>query len=463
MILIISTSSFASIEQVEKIYYSRGTKLNKTRSMVIELANSGLYFSAISWMKEYLILNNRALDSQIEEAFEKIITRVGVKQFESLPEKYLKNSKSSSVRYILGKKYLKDGKFKDGLGIVADINPNHPIYPFGLNLKSALYANLNQKQEALNAFKDCERASLARMNRITDPLEKKQLSMNHNYCVAGVARANFAASDYKEANLKYLDIMKSWYIWPEILIEEAWTSYYLRDYNRTLGKLVTYKAPVLDFIFKPEIEVLKALTYLKMCLYDDAKIISDKFYTDYMQPTRDLRTYLLNNKKNYKYYYRLMLDFEQTEKANSSLEKSILKGIRKESGYEEVKQGILNAYQELQTLKNLNSNRRILVILDKGLQDIIQRQKDMLGAYVRKSLVSNYAELYRAFEGMSYIKLEVLAQKKEALYKALSNDGKKRGDFKYIEKNDKQYFWDFNGEFWADEIGDYVFALKSEC
>ena len=32
-----------------------------------------------------------------------------------------------------------------------------------------------------------------------------------------------------------------------------------------------------------------------------------------------------------------------------------------------------------------------------------------------------------------------------------------------VERNEKQYFWDFNGEFWADELGDYVFALKSEC
>ena len=27
----------------------------------------------------------------------------------------------------------------------------------------------------------------------------------------------------------------------------------------------------------------------------------------------------------------------------------------------------------------------------------------------------------------------------------------------------KQYFWNFNGEFWADELGDHVFSLKSEC
>ena len=63
---------------------------------------------------------------------------------------------------------------------------------------------------------------------------------------------------------------------------------------------------------------------------------------------------------------------------------------------------------------------------------------------------------------MSFIKLEVLARKKQSLYEPKSKSGK-RGDIRYIERNDKQYFWDFNGEFWADELGDYVFALGSEC
>jgi hypothetical protein len=65
---------------------------------------------------------------------------------------------------------------------------------------------------------------------------------------------------------------------------------------------------------------------------------------------------------------------------------------------------------------------------------------------------------------MSYIKLEILALRKERLYQVESESKKsKRGDIKYIQRNDKQYFWTFNGEFWADELGDYVFALRSEC
>ena len=66
---------------------------------------------------------------------------------------------------------------------------------------------------------------------------------------------------------------------------------------------------------------------------------------------------------------------------------------------------------------------------------------------------------------MSYIKLEVLSRLRSEILG--DNDEpileRKRGDVKYLKRNDKQYFWSFNREFWADELGAYVFALRSEC
>ena len=64
---------------------------------------------------------------------------------------------------------------------------------------------------------------------------------------------------------------------------------------------------------------------------------------------------------------------------------------------------------------------------------------------------------------MSFIKLEVLSRKKEQLYKWEADNKRDRGDIKYLQRNDKQYFWSFNGEFWADELGDYAVALKNRC
>jgi hypothetical protein len=291
---------------------------------------------------------------------------------------------------------------------------------------------------------------------------KNKLQTNKDYCLAGIARSFFASKDFEKAELSYLDIPKDSFVWPEILFEEAWNSYYQKNYNRTLGKLVSYKAPVFDFIFKPEAEVLKGLSYLKMCLYDDARKISDDFYNELLNPSRELRSFLIKRGNDYKYFYELMSDFEDQKAPPLPIIENVLKSVSKDAAYIEMKSALLMSIVEYKKLEKLRESR-MNIDLVKNIRTVVDEYRTMIGAYVRSSLVSKYSVLYTAFQDMSYIKLEVLAQRKEKLYQSDIIPNKKRGDVQYIERNDKQYFWTFNGEFWADELGDYVFALRSEC
>src|SRR5690606_37157001 len=116
--------------------------------------------------------------------------------------------------------------------------------------------------------------------------------------------------------------------------------YYQGNYNRTLGKLVTYKGPVISYIFNPEIDVLRALSYLKLGLYDDAQKESDDFYQKYMEPTRKMRTFLRSKGKNYDYYYRLYADFERTNRSSSELLSKLLSDVSKDGAFLEIKNSL---------------------------------------------------------------------------------------------------------------------------
>jgi hypothetical protein len=157
-----------------------------------------------------------------------------------------------------------------------------------------------------------------------------------------------------------------------------------------------------------------------------------------------------------------MADHEDRRSAPLPILDKILKSVRKDAAYIEMKSALTAAIAEYHKLTKL-SNTSLNQNLEKNVKTLADEYRSALGAYVRAGLVSKYAELYSAFQGMSYIKLEVLAQRKERLYQTDVIESGKRGDVKYIDRNDKQYFWNFNGEFWADELGDYVFALRSEC
>lgn len=452
----------ASYESAEKLY-GRGTiNLSGYRKTLIELIKDGYYFSVIPWMKDYIVKTDKKTDSELDEALDSMLYHTGVKTFESLPEAALKKAKSGNIKYILAKKLFKKGKASEALAELTSIPGGHSAYPFVAHLKGVIYSSLNNLKEAESQFRDCVRTSDSAISKTSSTLQKNQLLTNKDYCLSGVARVQFASGHHEAANLTYLDISKDSFIWPEILFEEAWASYYQKNYNRTLGKLITYKAPVFDFIFNPEVDVLKALTYLKMCLYDDAKKTVDEFYQSHLNESREFRKFIRSRGRNYKYYYELMADFEKQKLSPLSIVDNALRSIRKDAVYKEMKGALVSAIAEYNKIRktsksNMNSN------LIKNIKVVTDEYRTTLGAYIRAAMVTKYAELYSAFQGMSYIKLEVLAQRKEKLYQTDVIENKKRGDVKYIDRNDKQYFWTFNGEFWADELGDYVLALRSEC
>jgi hypothetical protein len=452
----------AALDQLDQSIGRDIASVGGSRRTIIELVKSGYYFSTLPMMKDYILRNERSLDGEMDSVLDTMLYHTGVRPFESLPVEVLKKSRSSNVRYILAKRLFKKGQNQDALNELNSIPGDHASYPYVANLKATIHSALNNHREAELQFRDCVRASERRIDKVESLAMKNQLQTNRDFCIAGIARVHFATEDYKKADLGYLDISKESFVWPEILFEEAWTSYYMKNYNRTLGKLVSYKAPVFDFVFKPEVEVLKALTFMKMCLYDDAKKTVDEFYSKLLNPSRDLRSYLIGRGKDYRYFYSLIADHEENRSAPLPIVDQVLKSIRKEAAFIEMKSALLMAMGEYNKLSK-NSNSTTNEILERNVKTVVDEYRSTIGAFVRAGLLTKYAELYSAFQGMSYIKLEVLAQRKERLYQTEVEQDRKRGDVKYIERNDKQYFWTFNGEFWADELGDYVFALGSEC
>lgn len=452
MALLLSSNVFAGWERAKDFYGKRMNLQDKRAQIILNLAQEKYYFAAMPWMKDFLANERGKLDKDIDIVLTKMIQTVGVKQFETLPKRFLLKSRSASIYYILAKKYLRDRSYTNALKYLEKIPRNHEFYPYAKNMEATIFSITGKEQLANNAFRACREASSGNSR-------KRQL--NKDFCTVGLARNEFGARNYDNAELLYLDIPKSSPVWPDILFEEAWTSYYKGDYNRSLGKLVSYKAPVFDYIFNPEIEVLSALSYLKMCLYTDAKTISDNFYKTYMADARKLRVYLKRKRNAQKFFYDLMIQFEKKTLRSNKLLNRLLKNIERDEAYRDLKNQVLLASEEYDRIRG-KSNSRFKRGITGNIKEALLSQQKILGSYVRSTLISHYAKLYRAFEGMSYIKLEVLSQRKARLY-SFDEKKRKRGDIQFLKRNEKQYFWDFNGEFWADELGDYVFALKSEC
>jgi hypothetical protein len=167
--------------------------------------------------------------------------------------------------------------------------------------------------------------------------------------------------------------------------------------------------------------------------------------------------------KDYIKFYNLMKDRNDGRKNSLPLLQTALSAIAKDSAYRELLASYSEAHIEIEKVNSMESSK-FKTILIENLKDSLNLQRDLIGGYVKAQLQVYGAQMNRAFEDMSYIKLEILSKRKTELYEQVSLRGERaRGDFMYVKRTDKQYFWNFKGEFWADELGDYVFALRSEC
>jgi hypothetical protein len=295
----------------------------------------------------------------------------------------------------------------------------------------------------------------------SNPIANRQLEINRDFCRVGIGRVYFNFHHYEKAKSAYLDLEKKSYIWPEILFEEAWNSFYLKNYNRTLGKLVTYKAPILSYVYNPEIEILNALTYFELCMYDDVTKSVERFYREYGSTYKIVERFLENHGRDYRYYYLLAKSKKEGKRRSTKGLNKMINYIVRDPVFLEMYDSFNRAKAEFSRAEQRGG--REFNFLQRLYKNSLLRERNMIGAYVRSSLLDMKNSLANSLQGMSSIKLEILKQRKRALYANKSFVTKKRGNIKNLKRTDKQYFWNFNGEFWADELGDYVFSLKSRC
>jgi hypothetical protein len=409
---------------------------------VQELLKDDLYFTAIPYLKEYLSSNRKRTSKGVDSLIDRVVTQVGVRQFEVLPNSILGRTNASTIQYILAKKLFRSGQYQKALQkLNGTIERSHPAKPFALQLEGSIFALMGKEKSAVAAFKNCIAESKKQMNSASSENRLRQLAINRDYCIVGIPRAEFAERSFSDASLSYLELSKDSYVWPEILFEEAWNSFYLKDYNRTLGKLVTYK---------------------ELCLFDDARNVVDGFYEHYQDKSLGVKRFLKKYGKNYKYFYLLAKSKRDGKQGGNSLLNQLLDSVLKDAAFLELVESFNIGRDEIEKVKGLK-NPRMRKVFIANLRESLLLQRDLIGAYVRKSLHLAMDQLDKSFEGMTYIKLEVLGRAKQKLYFDSSAGNRSRGDIRYINRNEKQYFWTFNGEFWADELGDYVFSLRSEC
>ncbi|MBN2498591.1 MAG: hypothetical protein JXR96_28630 [Deltaproteobacteria bacterium] len=255
-----------------------------------------------------------------------------------------------------------------------------------------------------------------------------------------VARILFEQKKYKEAYEVYETIDAPIEKQASVFLEEAWTQYYLKDYQRAMGLLYALEAPAYFRYFNPEKYVLKALIYKNLCHYNVAKDAVSEFYQYYGDAIRVV-------------YDRVDLDRNEIL-LDAALQEPRMVEIGRFQRLLDTELGMLDGFafswSENGLLEHLNR------VYDLKIKEVNQQLRQKLDKALRE-----VAEKLLLFEEqMNLLEYEIGLSIYRRIKGAPADKEEERDEIPYYSENT---FFEFDGEFWNDELHDFRFYIEDRC
>ncbi|MFN7453405.1 MAG: hypothetical protein ACK5RO_01965 [Pseudobdellovibrionaceae bacterium] len=252
------------------------------------------------------------------------------------------------------------------------------------------------------------------------------------------ARLVFEKGDYEQAYNTLLRVSLNPRESGLLLLERAWSKYYLQDYGKSLGHLTALEAPIFDASRSPEAYVLKMLIYKELCYYEAAFSVMDEFKKRFSNSIDAIR-----KRKNLKQDQMLV---------NAALLDERLGSLAQ--FYNLLKDERMSFKDSVWSSGKLGS--KMLRDHDLKLSELRAQLNFHLTGPIRE--VAN--DLLDWQEQISFLDYQTRV---DALRVISVNS------FKPLEKKEvpltqfNQIFWRFTGEFWLDELESLNVNVESQC
>ena len=456
LILVWSSTAYA-VEPVETAKW-------KSYPEAEVLAQEGFIFAALDAQIRKLAAQSEK-DSSDLEMLEDLVLKTNVEALEDYDRQVLTGIPVATVHFLLGREAWAQKKTTEARSWLLSVPRWHRYYPEA----RLLLADMADPSDVLALEQQCIESARKRADEVKSMLLKRYYTVLAEDCMTLAPRKHYKNGEYAEAMTGLSGISKRSYKWPSLLLEKAWAAYNLKDYNRSLGLLVTYKSPLLSSYFYPEAEVLTALSYFRLCLYDDALLVIDQYYTHYKPGSEALESLLKSQRDSSDYFYKLM-NLSPAEKAKvHPFVAQLAVQISHRPRYALDQASLKRVEVEISRMKTTveGQPKDVQKWMKASMKQLEAVRTNLIGRinyHAKKDMFAFVSEVYMLSEEMFKVKLEIIARKKDLVYgqkDLIANRG--RGNFKQVKKTRFEQFWKFQGAFWADELGDYSFGLPSNC
>lgn len=364
--------------------------------------------------------------------------------------------------YLVGQYHYKKGALQKSLGRLAQINPNSQYFPKAKFLEGISYVRLDQPKPAVERFKELLRVTA------TSDLPSEDLKYFNQLAILSMARVFYSTGQF-DLSVKYYDrVPLESALWLDALFEASWAFFRLNNHGKSLGHLHTLNSPFFLDEYYPEAQILESVIFYANCDYDRTLGILDEFQVTY-EPLRDeIKGYLERYSDPAEFYAFL----QKLQKSGGQLSPRINQIISAANRDKQVRR-IASYVDEIEREINLIERSKSSWSRSSLAQGIIQDltvTKDLAvyeaGRLSKDRLKRVVSELNELISQSLKIRFEVASARKGVTENRLNKEGfanKARKAGPIYATDDEHIYWPFNGEYWRDELGYYLYTIQSEC
>jgi TolA-binding protein len=282
-----------------------------------------------------------------------------------------------------------------------------------------------------------------------------------------LGRLFYSTRQYDTAVTYYNEVTEDNPHWLEAIYEVAWVHFQLKNYPKALGNLHAVNSPYFASQYFPESRVLQALMLFYNCRYDDADDIVKVFVNDYYPLMTQFKAEI-NQFADPNAFYGWLARLSRQKDTEYSLRfqrifDAALRDKKLRRKFEFVSK-LNEEAQKLDALGGKGSERGLIGQLKGDIESYRSLVIGEAGSLAQTRLLRIVKDLQRHLGSALKIKGETLRARRGDISNAASQEqAAAAAAFREIEVDEEHIEWPFEGEYWKDELGSYLYDIKSEC
>ncbi|MBF0205819.1 MAG: hypothetical protein HQK53_02925 [Oligoflexia bacterium] len=424
---------------------------SKYIKLVSELSKAKIAYANESFLLG--IINRipaKVVSNELEKLLNSFLFKKGTRYLQkSFADKMEKNN-SNVARYLSARNYFIQGKIEAAINSIRLVSEEYSVKALAVNLEASALSLLERYDEAIERYGECLSTNKRFLQQLSNDeffhQERTTLEINQELCLLGMARTFYAVGEYDKAYFIYMSISKNSYLWPTAVFEEAWNSYKLEDINRTLGKLAILSLPILEKRINSEAAVLKVNSYIKFCMWEEVKSSINRYRNQYSN------------------YLQLLRKWSNQRKSQDETVGVLLNGIVSKPAWNILNRSLKEAEYELSQIQGSDLKSNYKNVLIANINNFIKNQKKIAENYLEITVENKISETEYVLVTLNHLYTSKhVNQVSSGGVETRENSGENKGENMSLVLRKDEYRWNFNGELWGDELGDYVYKIRSNC